>query len=57
MKRKILAFFGAVLGTYLSQSAAEIAVEESGEYSLTASDCIDCLGAAFLKLTRSRKFE
>ncbi|MBE7078657.1 MAG: NAD(P)H-hydrate dehydratase [Clostridiales bacterium] len=51
------AFFGAVLGTYLSQSAAEIAVEESGEYSLTASDCIDCLGAAFLKLTRSRKFE
>ncbi len=53
----LAAFEGAVLGAYLSQSAAEIAVKARGEYSLTASDCIGCLGTAFLNLIHAQRFE
>ncbi|MBE7084975.1 MAG: NAD(P)H-hydrate dehydratase [Clostridiales bacterium] len=40
----------AVAGAYLVGKSAEIASKEQGEYSLTASDCITCLGKAFLSL-------
>ncbi len=42
------AYDGAVLGAYLTGLAAELAVEEYGEYSLTASDVTSYLGTAFL---------
>ncbi len=42
------AYDGAVLGAYLTGLAAELAVEEFGEYSLIASDVISYLGTAFL---------
>ena len=41
-------FDGACAGAFLCGKAAEIAVETIGEYSLTASDCIEKLGKAFL---------
>lgn len=41
---------GARLGAYLVGRAAELAAEKIGEYSLTASDLISYLGAAFLDL-------
>lgn len=44
------AFDGAVCAAYLCGRAAELATEEIGEYSLTASDVIDFLGKAFLSL-------
>ena len=47
------AFDGAVAGAYLAGKAAELAAETTGEYSLTASDEIECLGRAFLSLEKS----
>ncbi len=41
---------GACAGAYLAGKAAEIAVKEYGEYSLTASDCLQMLGKAFLSV-------
>lgn len=46
-------FDGAVAGAYLAGKAAELAAETTGEYSLTASDEIECLGRAFLSLEKS----
>ena len=43
-------FDGARLGAYLVGKAAELGVENIGEYSLTASDLIAYLGRAFLSL-------
>ncbi len=43
----MLPFEGVLLGSYLVGRSAEIAVEELGEYSLTASDCIANVGKAF----------
>lgn len=42
----------ACAGAYLSGKAAEIATRQQGEYSLTASDIIACLGKAFLSLSQ-----
>lgn len=41
---------GGGLGAYLTGKAAELATLKTGEYSLTASDVISYLGAAFLSL-------
>ena len=41
---------GAVAGAYLVGKSAEMACKAQGEYSLTASDTIACLGKAFLSL-------
>ncbi len=41
-------FDGGILGSYLVGTAAEIAAKTTGEYALTASDCIARLGEAFL---------
>ena len=43
-------FDGGTAGAYLAGRAAEIAEREYGEYSLLATDVIDCLGEAFLEL-------
>lgn len=43
-------FDGARLGAYLVGKAAEVATLTAGEYSLTATDVIGCLGRAFLSL-------
>ncbi|MBQ7770412.1 MAG: NAD(P)H-hydrate dehydratase, partial [Clostridia bacterium] len=43
-------FDGARLGAYLVGTAAEIAAQGVGEYSLTATDVIACLGKAFASL-------
>ncbi len=40
----------AVFGVYLHGLAADIAVKETGEYSLIASDIIENLGRAFLQI-------
>jgi NAD(P)H-hydrate repair Nnr-like enzyme with NAD(P)H-hydrate dehydratase domain len=40
-----------IAGVYLHGLAADIAVKETGENSLLASDIIDNIGKAFLKLT------
>lgn len=45
------AFDGGCAAAFLCGRAAEIAVRSLGEYSLTASDCIDRLGEAFLSLS------
>ncbi len=47
------AFAGGALGSYLAGKAAELAAKEFGEYALTASDCIACLGRAFLLVTEN----
>lgn len=39
---------GGCAGAFLAGTAAELAVKTRSEYSLTASDCIDKLGEAFL---------
>lgn len=44
------AFDGGCLAAYLCGKSAEIAVARIGEYSLTATDIIGCLGEAFLSL-------
>ena len=44
------AFNGACAAAFLCGKGAEIAAKTLGEYSLTASDCIACLGAAFLSV-------
>ncbi len=49
----MMPFEGALLGSYLVGRSAEIAVEELGEYSLTASDCIANLGRAFLSVAEN----
>ncbi len=43
-------FDGGVLGAYLAGKAAEYATESTSEYSLVASDTIERIGAAFLRL-------
>lgn len=43
-------FGGGCAGAFLCGSAAELAAEKVGEYSLTATDCIAHLGGAFLAL-------
>ena len=43
-------FGGGCAGAFLCGSAAELATEKVGEYSLTATDCIAHLGGAFLAL-------
>lgn len=43
-------FDAGCAGAYLAGKAAELAAEETGEYSLTASDEIACLGRAFRSL-------
>lgn len=43
----VSAFDGGVLGGYLAGLSAEIATAETGEYSLLATDVIQCLGRAF----------
>ena len=43
-------FDGACAGAFLCGRAAEIAVKSVGEYSLTASDCLQKLGEAFLSV-------
>ncbi len=40
----------ACVGAFLAGRAAELASRRFGEYSLTASDCIDYLGQAFLSV-------
>ena len=45
-------FDGGCAGTFLCGKAAEIAAAVLGEYSLTASDCIEKLGEAFLFVTQ-----
>jgi NAD(P)H-hydrate repair Nnr-like enzyme with NAD(P)H-hydrate dehydratase domain len=45
-------FSAAALGAYLTGKAAELASEDVGEYSLTASDIIAYLGKAFLHITK-----
>ena len=47
------AFDGGRAGAYLCGKAAEIAALEQGEYSLTATDCIEKLGQAFLFVTKN----
>lgn len=42
-------------GVYLHGLAADIAVKETGEYSLLASDIIDSIGKAIIKLAIARK--
>ncbi len=42
------AFEASELAAYLAGKAAELAAKTTGEYSLTASDCIASLGKAFL---------
>ena len=42
------AFDGGCAGAYIAGKAAEIACENTGEYSLTATDVIHALGKAFL---------
>lgn len=44
---------GGVLGAYLVGKAAEFAAERFGEYSMTATDIIGQLGAAFLFVTEN----
>ncbi len=46
-------FNAAVAGCYLAGVSAELAARERGEYSLTASDCIEYLGKAFLFVTEN----
>jgi NAD(P)H-hydrate epimerase len=43
-------FEGGMAGAYLAGTAAQIASKTTGEYSLTASDEISSIGAAFLSL-------
>ena len=43
-------FDGACAGAFLCGRAAEIGAKAKGEYSLTANDCIESLGEAFLSL-------
>lgn len=50
------AYEGGLLGAYLCGKAAELAAAKIGDYSLTASDVIEHLGAAFLQLTDNRIF-
>ena len=47
------AFDGACVGAYLTGRAAELAVQSVGEYALTACDCIQTIGKAFLSLTEN----
>lgn len=47
----ISAFNGGCAGAFLCGLAADIAAKNLGEYALTASDCIDALGQAFLFVT------
>ena len=47
------AFDGGCAGAYLAGKAAEFAAEETGEYSLTASDEILYISDAFLSLRES----
>ncbi len=46
------AFDGGKAGAYLTGRAAQIAAEETGEYSLLATDVIGALGKAFLSVLR-----
>lgn len=46
------AFDGACAAAFLCGRAAEIAAKSVGEYSLTATDCIACLGEAFLSVLK-----
>ena len=46
-------FDAGALGSYITGKAAELALEEFGEYSLTASDVIAYLGRAFLYITKA----
>lgn len=48
-------FSGAKAGAYIVGKAAEIAVKKTGEYSLLASDTVDCLGQAFLSIAEYAK--
>lgn len=48
------AFDGTAAGAWLCGRAAEIAVQETGEYSLLASDTIACLGRAFKEALSSK---
>jgi hydroxyethylthiazole kinase-like uncharacterized protein yjeF len=43
-------------GVYLHGLAADIAVKETGEFSLFASDIIDCIGKAFLTIDNDQEF-
>jgi NAD(P)H-hydrate epimerase len=43
-------FDSAIAGAYLCGKAAELAVEKTGEFSLTASDELAAIGSAFLSL-------
>ena len=49
----VSAFDGGCAGAYLCGKAAELAAVEQGEYSLTATDCIEKLGKAFLFVTEN----
>ncbi len=53
MAEGLTPYEGGVAGGFLTGLAAELATKEVGEYSLTASDCIDYLGKAFLRLTEN----
>ena len=44
---------GGMLGAYLTGKAAELAADEVGEYSLTATDVISYLGRAFLHIEQA----
>ena len=46
-------FDGACAAAFLCGKAAEFAAEKLGEYALTASDCIENLGRAFLFVTEN----
>ena len=51
------AFDGALAAAYLAGRAAELASQRYGEYSVTASDVISYLGAAFLSVTENSNEE
>ena len=48
-------FDGACVAAYIVGKAAELACGKIGEYSLTASDLIAYLGAAFLEISRNQE--
>lgn len=46
------AFDASCVGAYVTGKAARMAMENYGEYSLTASDTIECLGKAFMNIQK-----
>ncbi len=45
-----------IASVYLHGLAGDIAVKETGEFSLLASDLINCIGKSFLELGSINKF-